>query len=337
VRNVRKGELRRRVPFLGYPLAGEQRFRPFFIIGVARSGNTLFRRILTSHSKLYIPPETFVLGECIQKFQHFGKRMNWPDLVHFVFSLFEFHGEFHTFDVWLGPLVNRLLDLPGRQRNLAFLLNSFYRYHARMHECSMERWGDKTPLNSLDDTLVRGDIPLRIGEGVPETLKRLRKVFPDAQFIHIYRDGCDVAHSFLRGGFVANVEDAGTRWLHTIRQTRRFVQEHSEQCHSIRYEDLVGNSEDAVRHVCRFLYIEFEPSMLQSEKEATKLGDVPEWSWHQQVAKPINAANPGKGRQYLSPEQKKRLQKIIGTELETLGYEPATASAVSVESSQEGG
>ncbi len=320
VRGVRRGEVRRYVPFLGYPLRGTQRFNPFFIIGVARSGNTLFRRILTSHSRLHIPPETFVLGETIQKFQRFGGKMSWPDLVRFVFSQFEFHPEFHTFDIRLEPLVNSLLDLPRRQRNLAFILNSFYRYHARMHEQPVQRWGDKTPMNSLDDSLVRGDLPRRPGEGVPENLLRIRKVFPDAQFLHIYRDGCDVVYSFLRGGFVANLEEAATRWLHTVRQTRNFVQRYPDACFSVRYEELVRSPEKTIRDVCDFLGETFEPEMLTSHDSAAKLGDVPAWVWHKQVGEPINSANPGKGRVYFSREQKARLQSLIGDELESLGY-----------------
>ncbi len=329
VRGLRQGKIRRHIPFAGYPLKGGQRFRPFFIIGVGRSGNTLFRRILTAHSKIYIPPETFVLGACIQKFKRFGSKMSWPDLVHFTFSQFEFHPEFHTFDVWLGPLVNRLLNLPRQQRNLAFLLNSFYKYHASMHEQPMQRWGDKTPMNSLDDTLIRGDFPSQIGKGVPQTLVRLLKVFPDAQFLYIYRDGCDVVNSFLRGGFVANLEEAAKRWLHTNRQARNFVARYPGQCHSVRYEDLVSTPEKTVTAVCDFLDLDFELEMLSSNETASQLGDVPAWVWHKQVNEPINPANPGKGRLYFSDEQKMLLQNIIGEELALLGYQQATSDILS--------
>ena len=56
--------------------------------------------------------------------------MTWDDLVHLSMSLFEFHHEFYTFDVSLRPLVNRLVKLPREQRNLACLLDHFYRFHA---------------------------------------------------------------------------------------------------------------------------------------------------------------------------------------------------------------
>lgn len=325
-RELLSGDLRRRVPFLGYPLRGRDRFRPFFLIGVGRSGNTLFRRILTSHSRLHIPPETFVLGETITKFQHYSKRMSWRELVYFTFSQFEFHPEFDTFDLWLGPLAQRVVHWPRRQRSLAHVLDAFYRYHAKVHapEKQLLRWGDKTPMNSLDDALVRGDVPRRVGVGVPETLERLLRVFPDAQFLRIYRDGVDVVHSHLRGGFFRSVEDAATRWVHVMRQTANFAARHPGRCHEVRYEQLVGAPEHTVRGVCSFLEVDFEPAMLTSEGVAGRLGDVAAWSWHEQVGKPIDPGRVGNGRRYLTPAERETLQRIIGPELSALGYPPAT-------------
>ncbi len=322
---IKAGEIRRAIPFVGYPLRGKERYRPFFIIGHGRSGSTLLRRILTSHSKLHIPPETFVLGQCIRKYKSLGRRLNWPDLVSLVMSQFEFHPEFHTFEMDLAPLVQRLKHVRPEDRNLAYLFDAFFHHHAKTHGQEFERWGDKTPMNSLDDATARGDRPRRIGAGVPETLERLLVVFPDAQFLHIYRDGCDVVYSGLRGGFFSSIEDAANRWLHVERQTRRFTVRHPRQSLGIRYEDLVTRPEEVVREACRFLGVEFEPEMLTQEARSSQLGDVPAWFWHAQVTKPINAANPGKARRMFSRSEREELQRYIGSGLEELGYPAATA------------
>ncbi len=323
-RAYRRGEVRRWVPFLGYPLHSARRHRPFFVIGVARSGNTLFRRILTSHSGLHIPPETFAMGQCIRKWQRYSSKLAWPDLVHLTLAEYELHPEFHTMETWLGPLADRLTNCDPSLRNLAHVLNSIYQFHAEEHGVRFERWGDKTPFYSLDDTMVENDKPRRLGHGTPQTLERIRRVFPDAQFLHIYRDGCDVAYSFLRGNFVSRPTEAAWRWTHTVGQTLNFVRKYPQACHELRYEDLVADSETTIRGVCEFLGVEFEPAMLHSEGTAAKLGDVPEWSWHRQVTKPINARNPGKGRAYFSEHQKRALQEIMGAQLEALGYRPCT-------------
>ena len=306
---IREGGLRRMVPFLGYPLHGDARYGPFFIIGVARSGNTLLRRILTSHSLLHIPPETFVLGECLRKFRRYGSKMTWPDLVQLILAQFEMHHEYHTIDLWLGPAVARLVQVHRNHRNLATILNSFYRYHAEENGKPHARWGDKTPLNSLD----------------PGTLEGLAKVFPDAQFLHIYRDACDVVYSHLSGGFMRTVEEASERWLSVMRNTRDFVGRHSERCHELRYEDLLTMPEKTVRGICDFMRIPFEGQMVGSESSAEGLGDVPAWYWHNQVNDPINSKNMGKGRSFFSEREREIIQSILGAELTSLGYPPASA------------
>src|SRR4051794_12157542 len=45
---------------------------PFFIIGAGRSGTTLLRLILTGHSRLQIPPETWFLEELVTRFPVVG-------------------------------------------------------------------------------------------------------------------------------------------------------------------------------------------------------------------------------------------------------------------------
>jgi glycosyltransferase involved in cell wall biosynthesis len=302
----RRGELRRWLPLVRYPMRGAQRYRPFFVIGVARSGNTLFRRVLTAHSKLHIPPETFVLGEVHRLFRRYRGKLTWPELVRMVLASFEFHPEYHTIDVWLGPLAARLAALPSKQRNLAALIDGFYRFHAEHSGRHPDRWGDKTPLNSL----------------YRSTLAALVELFPDAQFLHIYRDPADVIYSHLSGGFMRTVEEASYRWLTVMRNVGDFAARHPAACYALRYEDLVGNPEPTVRGVCEFLGVDFEPQMLSSEKVAKQLGDVPAWFWHQNVNRPIEARHAGKGRSLFSKQQLASMRAIIGPEMAKLDYPP---------------
>jgi GT2 family glycosyltransferase len=302
-----RGELRRHMPFIGYPLRGVDRHRPFFIIGVARSGNTLFRRLLTSHSDLHVPPETFVLGECIDKYRQYRRRMSWADLVHMILSQFEFHNEYHTIDVWLGPLANFLTNAPRGRRNLATILNGFYRFHAEQSgKRDAARWGDKTPLNSL----------------YRPTLDGLAEVFPDAQFIHIYRDPVDVIYSHIAGGFMRTAKEASQRWRTMMRNVKGFMAAHPGMCHEVCYEDLVSDPEAALRGVCAFLEVEFEAEMVSSEGGAEKLGDVPAWFWHENVTKPINQRSVGKGRNYFSNADRAMIRSIAGGDMARLEYPP---------------
>ena len=119
--------------------------------------------------------------------------MEWKDIVYFCYSFFQFHEEFETFDVKnLSALVANVGSIETEKRSLAFIINSFYEWHAQQQGIKFERWGDKTPLNVY-------------------VLKRIQEVFPRAQFIHIVRDGFDVVASYLQAGIYESAEDAKER------------------------------------------------------------------------------------------------------------------------------
>jgi len=197
------------VPFIGYPLNRKENYNPFFIIGSGRSGNTLLRRILHANEHLFIPPETYVLGKIIKLFRQ-NKNLSWRNLVYLILSHFEFHKEFDTFNISLRPLAERLIRLPKEKRSLAYIINSFYQFYAEEKDLSGKRWGDKTPVNTFH-------------------LERIYSVFPDAQFIHIIRDGCDVVWSYFEKGIYNSIELAAKRWLISIKLSKNFGAKHPQQ------------------------------------------------------------------------------------------------------------
>ncbi len=294
-----------------FSLSGQQRYRPFFIIGVGRSGSTLLRRFLSAHSKLYVPPETFVIGDCIERFEKYGQSpMEWRQMVQFIMATFQFHPEFDAFEVELSPLVDELLEIPAEQQNLAYLLDQFYRFHAKRVGVKFQRWGDKSSSNSWYRNNLEG----------------ICGVFPDAQFIHLVRDGCDVVASMLKSGFASEAWVAGQHWNRVIRHTRSFVDDHATSCFELRYESLVTDTRSTINRVCEFLEVDFESQMIASEASARAMGDVPAYDWHREVFKPVTTANIGKGRTcFLTTKEKQDLQTIIGRQMSELGYQPCTA------------
>lgn len=294
-------------PFNRHPLTGAERYRPFFIVGSGRSGSTLLRRLLNNHTRIVIPPETYVLGLAIKRYRQ-QSTMRWNDLVEYVFSTFEFHPEFKTFDLSLRPLVNELKDASKENRNLAFMLNSFYHYYAQQHtgkDC--ELWADKTPVNTF-------------------SLERIYSVFPDAKFIHIIRDGCDVVSSYVTSGIYQSFEEAAKRWKMSVMLAEKFRKKHPETMLAIRYEDLVTEPKCTLQNICRFIGVEFEAQMLEERKIGDgKLGDVEMHDHHANVLKPLTADSIGKGRALLPDDAKVKVQKIIGGQLKKLGYDNCTS------------
>lgn len=290
-----------------YSVKSDERYKPFFIIGSGRSGNTLLRRLLNNHSTLAIPPETYVLGSVIKRFRQ-NSGMRWVDLVEYTFSAFEFHREFKTFGISLRPLVNELEDAAIKNRNLAHILNRFYHYYCEQSGKNCVRWGDKTPMNTF-------------------YLERIFSVFPDAQFIHILRDGCDVVSSYIDAGIYKSLEEAAERWSVSVGLVEEFYQRHPTVGMVIRYEELVSTPKPTLLNVCNFLEIDFEETMLQEATNVgkAKMGDVEMHRHHDNVLNPVNTDSIGKGRAQLSAIEKARIDKIIEIQLKRLGYKSCTS------------
>ncbi len=293
-----------------YPINRKESYQPFFIVGSGRSGNTLLRRIFYAHPALHIPPETFVLGPSIRLFRQYRNSMKWADLVYLILSQFEFHPEFETHEISLRPLAGQLVDIPEDSRSLAFILDSLYRYHAKEKGVECKRWGDKTPINTF-------------------VLERLLSVFPNAQFIHMIRDGVDVVSSYLQAGIYSDLESAANRWVASIKAADKFARRHPEIFLEVHYETLTEEPFKTVSEICDFLNVEHDPglvdSMVNSREWAPELGDVAMRKHHSAVSQPISNKSIGRGRQYLSTAQKQQLQELIGSELARLAYEPVTS------------
>jgi hypothetical protein len=191
------------------------------IVGVPRSGTTLLRVMLDAHPELAIPPETgFVLDACRLDGEGDELRKRLLDTIT----------RFHTWGV-MGVSASALQD---RLRSIepfdvAEGVRTFYRlYAARFGKW---RFGDKTPMYRFH-------------------LEELETLLPEARFIHIIRDGRDVALS-VRGFWFAPGEDIKTLaadWRTGIVATRAqgsLVKRYIE----LRFEDLIISPERELRRV----------------------------------------------------------------------------------------
>lgn len=202
---------------------------PIFLIGVYRSGTTLLRYVLDSHSRICCPPESDFLG-------------GFSSLVHYP----QYKLGFERMGYNEEHVVSKL-------RELALY---FYGNYANSH--NKPRWADKSP-------------------GYVDYLDFLFKLFPESQFIMIYRNGLDQAHSYTRGGtfmrsplkaYVANNEDdiriAAVRyWESQVNKMIAFEEKYPDRCFRIRYEDMCAQPENELRPLFHFLGESWEPQVLR--------------------------------------------------------------------------
>jgi len=258
---------------------------------------------LNNNDDLYIPPETYVLGQIIRQYYRYPL-MSWDDLVNSSLSMLERHPEFETFELSsLDRLKENLRRKSKNQRSLASIINSFYEYYKFEHHLTGSRWGDKTPLNVF-------------------SLEELLTVFPSSQYIHIIRDPLDSVCSYVKSGIYSNVESATNRWVKAVEISCAFGRSNPEQYKEVFYSDLVSNSEKVTIEVCDFLGIKYQEKMLKETYE--NMGDVERRKHHSGVMKPINKESLGRGGKELSVREKEYIFKRL-----TLSKEPVISDFLS--------
>jgi hypothetical protein len=285
-----------------------------FVVGMGRSGTTLLRLMLDAHPALVIPPETHFVPEVIEACEDGAG----PDeIVEAMTSVRQWgdHG------IEPAEMLERLHGLD--RLDAATALRAFYAIHAE--RAGKPRWGDKTPI-------------------YVESMREIAGALPEACFIHLIRDGRDVALSRAARGFGRDQSGrrAGERWRKRIRAARRQAR-HLDHYLELRYEDLVAEPEPALRKACELCELEYDPAMLSyheraGERMAEMARDLPgrdgesvrpaeeRMAAHAMTQKPPSQSRVGVWRQEMSPEDVEGFEEAAGELLAELGY-PVGAEA----------
>ncbi len=274
--------------------------RPLFIIGSGRSGNTLARRVLMASGGIYIPPETFVVGDIIDGWSR-AWLLSWREKVWLFCAHFEKHAHFADFGLEnLNAFAQEATLLP--ERSLRALFDAFYRHLARAHGSESLRWGDKTPYNTFH-------------------LSALRAVFPDAQYLWLVRDGRDAALSYVDAGLFDDLGAAANRWTAANTACQSLAASNAD-VYRQNYESMVSDPAAEFAGICAWAGLPFDPGMLTAP--TGKLGDVEAHAHHGNVTRPITNASAGRWRTRLSAETLATLPTGFWDMMGQLGYDADT-------------
>jgi hypothetical protein len=113
----------------------------------------------------------------------------------------------------------------------------------------------------------------RWGEKRPSYLGFMGKInalLPETKFIHIIRDGRDVALSMqnLWWGAGEDWKGQGKYWTDLIRAGRALGTTLGDQYMEVRYETLCRSTEDALRPICDFIKVPYNAVMLRYHETA---------------------------------------------------------------------
>ncbi len=290
-----------------------------FVVGVGRSGTTLLRMMLDAHPELAMPPETHFVPQFIQS----SGRLRFSPKLAVKTIVEDENRRWNDFGLDADELRTEFERL--ETFNTADVLRTFYRLYASRH--GKTRWGDKTP------DYVR-------------KMKKIQNTLPEARFIHVIRDGRDVALShnariLRRGKEPVKPREMARRWRKRIIKSRLDAEE-VEHYIEVRYEDLVTDTESVLRRVCEHIELDYDPAMLTYyERAPERLQEMagalpakkgrPEREAGERVAAHALTMEPPKKervavwKQQMSEEENAEFEQAAGYILDELGYETATA------------
>jgi hypothetical protein len=279
--------------------------RPIFVTGSARSGTTLLRVMLSSHSRIYIPPESdFIPRLFLGRHDAPMTRAQAERDVRIVLGYRRFFREWRAAPIEPQQFVRTLPELTP-----AAFLDGLYSCYAAQH--GAERWGDKSPIYTNYIGLLAG-------------------LFPEAQFVHLIRDGRDAALSALdayRDRFYVDIYFAARSWRARVEAARRAGRALGPSRYiEVRYEALTTGPESELRSLCAFLGEPFEAAMCEPHRLGQEL--LRPRGRHAPVREPPRA-NSGRWQREMTAADRRLFDSVAAPLLDELGYEGSDAGAMS--------
>jgi Sulfotransferase family len=275
---------------------------PFFVVGVGRSGTTLLRMMLTHHPHLALPYESGFLTGYHERAAAFGPLDDDANLRRVVEAML---GEpavrrwDHAFSV--DEVLGRV-----RARTVAGVADAIYSDYAAAK--GKARWGDKS------DYLDRMHV--------------LHQMFPDAKYVHIIRDGRDVALSVMKLPWGPNDVVRAAEWWDTHVWLARRIGAvlGPERYLEVHYERLVAAPADELVRVCEFLGEPFSPAMLDYASGAEAAIPKETRTLHHGVDAAPYQQRVSAWKREMHPADLALFNRHAGRMLSELGYEvPAPA------------
>ena len=266
---------------------------PFFIVGVPRSGTTLLRQMLRGHPRLAVPSESHFVPTAL------NARSGAAAL--------ELILRDERFGRWQVDAADVRRRAAASDMTPASVVRAAFEAYA--HAQGRPRWGDKTPAYVLH-------MPL------------LAKAFPGARFIHIVRDGREVAVSWREARFGPDdVLLSAHQWRRMIRRAESAAERLPEgSLLDVRYAALVAQPHEQLARIVEFLGEHMHDGMLDyTERSAADLPNVP--PEHRHLLEPPRR-HVRDWRSSCTPAEQARVEAIVAPTMRRLGLEmtpPTTA------------
>jgi len=213
---------------------------PLVVLGVRRSGTTLLRVMLDRNPELAVPDESYFVPQLARRHGGTVDPVAFRDDLRRLPTLVEW-------GLSIDSVATRLR--PGLTTGEA--ISAVFEAYAV--ERGKTRWGDKTPL-------YMQHLPL------------LERLFPDALFVHLVRDGRDAALSFLSvptgvmtegWGHPRDAAGFASQWATEVSAARALGSRvGGDRYLEVRYESLVDDPPAELARICAFVGVAYDETML---------------------------------------------------------------------------
>jgi len=262
---------------------------PVFIVGMPRSGTSLLAQLIRKYFNVNFGPESQFIVHFHKRIHKFGNLTDPRNMDRLIGKVVQER----CFARWKRQfgfsLDIDLLNCEIREPTFRGLLDAIYGQFAKF--AGRMRWGDKYPPHCLD-------MPV------------LEALYPEAQYIHIIRDGRDVALSLQHVNFgPKNFMQIALCWKQYVMSAQKFGRTVCQtRFHEIRYEALLQDPVRVMTDLARFVQIE---EGFQDVVTRVK----------QQIHEDLLTDNVSKWKKGLTQPQIQMFEKGAGELLESLGYE----------------
>jgi len=274
----------------------------------------MLRLMLTCHPGLVVPPEC---GFIIWLQPGFG-RWNGSDFADAgkVSGFADAVCDARKFDTWkLSREDVRQAVLSSRPDSYAAACWAVYALFASRCGKPHATWGDKNNYYL-------------------EHITALKAIYPEARFIHIVRDGRDVACSYretmsresdspYRPELPVSIDEISRKWSRDIRMIQgQLAYLAREDKLETRYEDLVADPAGELARICAWLGVPFAASMLDFHdiNRASMLEPDATMDWKQRTLEPASTGTVGRHATHFAAGEAEVFVANAGAQLRDYGY-----------------
>ncbi|MCH9661568.1 MAG: sulfotransferase [Bacteroidetes bacterium] len=261
---------------------------PVFLIGHGSSGTSISAILLDKYSQVCFGTESQFMIRFFNRLSKYGDLSDNSNLTRLVSDILRERWFERVKKFGFTTSLDEILENIG-EKSYRGVLDSIFTL-LKTHK-KMDRWGDKTPEYLYD-------------------LPVLHQLYPEAQYIHVVRDGRDVALSeFGRYFGEKNTYKAAVEWRDTILLVKDFLKGlPPNRFIEIRYEDLLAEPAEVFHMLTKFLKIKDEDGQLKKYIDDT-------------ISNEIDANNSFKWKSKLSESKNRVFEQVACDILKSYRYE----------------